>query len=102
MYSNKQGSGLFVVIIILTALSFGIYSVFDLINGELRLNKRAVVYNEARQAVESLLQASLADFETRFSVSPNIDLNTLINNPCLTFLHKRLHLNYLDKNCYMK
>ena len=81
MYSNKQGSGLFVVIIILTALSFGIYSVFDLINGELRLNKRAVVYNEARQAVESLLQASLADFETRFSVSPNIDLNTLINNP---------------------
>ena len=90
MYSNKQGSGLFVVIIILTALSFGIYSVFDLVNGELRLNKRAVVYNEARQAVESLLQASLADFETRFSVSPNIDLNTLITNPF------EINQNWLD------
>ena len=61
MNSRKRGSTLFLVIIIAAALSIGAYSVLDLVNTEFRLNKRATIYNEAKQAAESLIQSSMAD-----------------------------------------
>ena len=72
MHSNKQGNGLFVVLIIVSAIAFGVYSVSDLINGELRMNKRAEAYHEARQAVESLIQSGIADLHARFENSTAI------------------------------
>jgi hypothetical protein len=66
MNSSKKGSGLIVVLFIATALAIGIYSVSSLVLGEFRLNKKAAVYNEAKQAAESLIQASLADLKDRF------------------------------------
>ena len=57
MNSKKQGNGLIVVMIILAAIAFGVYSVFDLVNTEFRLNKRAELYNEAKQAAESIATA---------------------------------------------
>lgn len=81
MHSKKQGNGIFVVLIILTALAFGIYSVFSLINGELRLNKKAVVYNEAKQTVESLLQSGATELSERFSRSAVINPNDLLSRP---------------------
>lgn len=66
MNSKKQGSGLLLVFIIVTALSIGIYSVSKLVQTEFRLNKKAAVYNEAKQAAESLIQSSMADLKFRF------------------------------------
>ena len=65
MNSNNQGNGLFIVLIIVSAIAFGVYSVADLIKGELRMNKRAETYHEARQAVESLIQYAAADLHAR-------------------------------------
>jgi hypothetical protein len=65
MNSRKRGSTLFLVVIIAAALSIGAYSVLDLVNTEFRLNKRAAIYNEARQAAESLIQSSIVDLKGR-------------------------------------
>ncbi|MDQ8193361.1 hypothetical protein QEH59_02925 [Coraliomargarita sp. SDUM461004] len=67
MKSNRQqGSGLFLVLIIATALGIGIYSTLDLVQGEFLRNKKAAAYHEAKQAAESILQASIADLKNRF------------------------------------
>ncbi len=63
---RRRGSGLFVVLMMSAILGIGIYSVLDLTGTEFRANKKAAVYNEAKQASESLLQASIADLKTRF------------------------------------
>ena len=52
--NRRQGSGLFAVLIISAVLGMGIYSVIDLSGTEFRANKKAAVYNEAKQAAESL------------------------------------------------
>ena len=83
MNSNKQGNGLFVVLIIVSAIAFGVYSVSDLISSEFRINKRAEAYHEARQAVESLIQSAVSDLHARFENSGMIPGNELspANNP---------------------
>ena len=83
MHAKNKGNGLLVVLIILTVIGFGVYSVFDLVNSEFRLNKRAEAYNEARQGVESLIQSGVADLHTRFANAVAFDPNMLSpsNNP---------------------
>lgn len=66
MHSSKQGSSLLLVLLIVTALTIGIVSVMQLAQSEFSLNKRAAVYNEAKQAAESLIQSSMADLKYRF------------------------------------
>lgn len=65
MSTRKEGSILIIVLIIATALGIGAYSVLRLVNTEFRLNKRAAINNEAKQAAESLLQSSMADLKNR-------------------------------------
>ena len=66
MRNKKQGSGIFLVIIIASALGIGIYSVLSLVGGEFQRNKKAALFNEAKHGAETLLQASLADLKGRF------------------------------------
>lgn len=66
MNSKNKGNGLLVVLIILTAIAFGVYSVLDLVNTESKLNRKAELYNEAKQAVEGLIQSGVADAHLRF------------------------------------
>ena len=66
MNSKNKCNGLLVVLIILTAIGFGVYSVFDLVNTESRLNRKAELYNEAKQAVEGLIQSGVAEAHLRF------------------------------------
>lgn len=77
MNTKKRGSGLFVVLIIATAIGIGAYSVLSLVNGEFYRNKKASVYNEAKQAAESLLQASMADLRYRFENQSAFPIDTL-------------------------
>ncbi|MGZ0657206.1 hypothetical protein ACWPKS_16515 [Coraliomargarita sp. W4R72] len=78
MKSNrKEGSGLFLVLIISTALGIGIYSTLNLVQGEFRRNKKAAAYHEAKQAAESILQASMADLKSRFENQSAFPINTL-------------------------
>ena len=65
MNSNKHGNGIFVVLIIVSAIAIGVYSVSDLIMGEARMNARAEAYQEAKQAVESIIQSGVADLHSR-------------------------------------
>lgn len=83
MNAKKQGNGLLVVLIIISALAFGVYSVFDLVNSEFRLNKRAELYNEAKQAAESLIQSGVADMHILLENASAIDQNIVAptNNP---------------------
>jgi hypothetical protein len=74
---GKQGSGLFLVLIISTALGIGIYSTLDLVTGEQRRNYKSLVYHEAKQAAESILQSSIADLKRRFETSTNFPIDTL-------------------------
>ena len=69
MHSRKQGNGLILVLLIVSAIAFGVYTVADLINSESRLNKRNEAYIAAKQAAESLIQNAIADLETRFIYS---------------------------------
>ena len=83
MNSKKQGNGLIIVLIIVTALAMGVYSVSDLVNGELRLNKKATVFHDAKQAAESLIQTAMADLKYRFdknSAFP-VDILSPSNSP---------------------
>lgn len=83
MNSKKQGNGLIVVLIIVTTLAIGVYSVSDLVNGELRLNKKASVFHDAKQVAESLIQSAMADLKYRFDNSPSFPTDALSpsNNP---------------------
>jgi hypothetical protein len=74
---KKEGSGLFLVLIISTALGIGIYSTLSLVDGEFQRNKKASAYHEAKQAAESLLQASMADLKTRFESQDTFPIDTL-------------------------
>ncbi len=99
MHSKKQGNGLIVVLIILTAIAFGVYSISDLVTSESRLNKKNEVYVEAKQAVESLLQDSMADLQTRFQYSGGFsdDLLSPERNP-LTVRENFLDFHNNDNN----
>ncbi|MGB0744201.1 MAG: hypothetical protein ACPGSB_06715 [Opitutales bacterium] len=77
MKSNKTGSGLFLMLIISSVLAVGIYSVLDLANTEFRLNKKATVFNEAKHASESLIQASMADLKQRFEKQTAFPIDAL-------------------------
>ena len=77
MNTKKQGNGLIVVLIIVTTLAIGVYSVSDLINGELRLNKKASVFHDAKQVAESLIQSAMADLKYRFDNSPSFPVDAL-------------------------
>ena len=77
MNSNNRGSTLLLVVVIAAALSLGAYSVLDLVSAEFRLNKRAVIYNEAKQAVEALMQSSLADLKARLDNESAFPVDTL-------------------------
>ncbi|MEO0511004.1 MAG: hypothetical protein AAF065_14230 [Verrucomicrobiota bacterium] len=81
--NKKSGSGLFLVLIIATALSVGTYSVLDLVNGEFRLNRKALLHNEAKQAAETILQSSIADLKERFDSQTAFPIDALSpsNNP---------------------
>ncbi len=83
MNSSNKGNGLIVVLIILTALAFGVYSVSDLVNTEFRLNKKAELYNEAKQAAESIIQSGVAEAHMRFENASVLDEDLLApsNNP---------------------
>ncbi|CAA6692990.1 MULTISPECIES: hypothetical protein [unclassified Lentimonas] len=83
MNNHKQGSTLILVLIISTVIGIGIYSVLGLVNTEFRLNKKAIVYNDAKQAAESLLQSSMAELKTRFENQSAFPTDTLSpsNNP---------------------
>ncbi len=77
LQEREQGSGLFLVIIIASALSIGIYSLLGMVNNEFRLNKRAALHNEAKNAAEALLQASLADLMGRFEQRTSFPVDAL-------------------------
>ncbi|CAA6676851.1 MULTISPECIES: hypothetical protein [unclassified Lentimonas] len=77
MNNRKQGSSLILVLIIATVIGVGIYSVIGLVSTEFRLNKKAIVYNEAKQAAESLLQSSMADLKSRFENQSAFPTDTL-------------------------
>ncbi len=77
MNSNNQGNGIFVVLIIVSAIAFGVYSVSSLINSESRMNYRAEAYQKARQAVESLIQSGVADLHARIENSGAIPTDEL-------------------------
>jgi hypothetical protein len=77
MHSKKQGNGLLVVLIIVSAIALGVYSVSDLINTEFRINKTAEAYYEARQAAESIIQSGVADLHARFENSGAINEDEL-------------------------
>jgi hypothetical protein len=80
---RNQGSGIFLVLIIATALGIGIYSTLNLVQGEFLRNKKAAVYHEAKQAAESLIQASMADLKDRFEAQTSFTTDALspTNNP---------------------
>ena len=63
---GTRGSSLFVVVIIATALGIGVVSTLSLVQGEFQRNHKAEAYHEAKLAVESLLQSSMADLKSRF------------------------------------
>lgn len=80
---STEGSSLFVVVIIATALGIGIYSTLGLVQGEFQRNHKAAAYHEAKQGVESLLHASLADLKNRFERQTAFPIDSLspTNNP---------------------
>jgi len=69
MNSKNKGNGLLVVLIILAAIAFGVYSVSDLVNTEFRLTQKAELYNEAKQAAESIVQSGVAELHIRLENS---------------------------------
>ncbi len=81
--NRQQGSGVFVVLIIATALGIGVYSTLDLVSGEFQRNKKAYAHHEAKLAAESLLQASMADLRSRFENQSAFPIDSLspTNNP---------------------
>jgi len=75
--NRKEGSGLFLVLIIATALGIGIYSTLSLVEGEFIRNKKASAFHEAKQAAESILQTSMADLKNRFENQTAFPIDTL-------------------------
>lgn len=75
--NRKQGSGLFLILMISTALGIGVYSVINLVSGEYRMNKKAAVYTEAKQAAETLLQSSMAELKSRFERQTAFPIDSL-------------------------
>ena len=65
MKKNRSGNGLFAVILLLTAIAFGVYSVSRLVTGESILNKRNAAYLEAKQAAEMLVKSGVAELAER-------------------------------------
>lgn len=77
MDNRQKGSGLVVVVIIAAALSVGIYSSLNLVNGEFRLNKKAALSHEAKNGAESILQDSLSELKRRFDNQTAFPINSL-------------------------
>jgi hypothetical protein len=75
--NRKEGSSLFVVVIIATALGLGVYSTLDFVQGQFRANHKATVFHEGKQAVETIIQASLADLKSRFDQQTAFPIDTL-------------------------
>jgi hypothetical protein len=96
MNSRKRGSTLFLVIIIAAALSIGAYSVLDLVNTEFRLNKRATIYNEAKQAAESLIQSSMADLRARLEKQTAFPIDALSPSKNPLFISSEFVALYSD------
>lgn len=83
MKNREAGTSIFIVLIIGTALSVGAYSALDYVMGEMKRNRKAYVYHEARQAAEALIQSGFADLHARFSTRSAFPVDTLspTNNP---------------------
>jgi len=69
MHFNKRGSGLFVVLIVLTATAFAVYAVMDFVNGERDLNAQNEAHVKAKLVAESMLQAATAKLHRRLENS---------------------------------
>lgn len=77
MKNRQAGTSVFIVLIIGTALSFAAYSALEYVMGEMKRNRKAYVYHEARQASEALIQSGFADLHTRFSTRSAFPVNSL-------------------------
>ncbi|NQY32309.1 MAG: hypothetical protein HRT56_03975, partial [Coraliomargarita sp.] len=83
MKNKKAGTSIFVVLIVGTAISLTAYSALDYVMGEMKRNKKAYIYHEARQASEALIQSGFADLHSRFSTRSAFPVDSLSpeNNP---------------------
>ena len=81
MKKNQRANSTLSVLIILSAVSFGMFSIVSLIHTEFVLYTRTALNEDARQAAESLLQEWIIDIEKKLRFTPTItsDLTCLLS-----------------------
>ena len=84
MKKNQRANSTLSVLIILSAVSFGMFSIVSLIHTEFVLYTRTALNEDARQAAESLLQEGIIDIEKKLRFTPTITSDLTSENSRLT------------------